>query len=55
VVELDERAGRAVVAITLVEISDSAPRGQRITGTWHLVRGPSGWLLDQPALQLVNI
>jgi hypothetical protein len=46
---LDEAAGHATVAIDLVEQVGGASR--RFVGTWQLVRGPDGWLLDQPSLR----
>jgi hypothetical protein len=49
VVSSDPSAGRAAVAVDLVEQTSSGPR--EWVGTWYLVRGPGGWLLDQPALQ----
>jgi hypothetical protein len=40
---------QATVAVDLVE---SAATGQRhYVGTWQLVRGAGGWMLDQPQLQ----
>jgi len=46
----DQTADRATVAVTLTEIKQGeAPA--HITGTWQLVRGPSGWLLDRPNLR----
>jgi hypothetical protein len=55
VVAQDDVAGRATVAIELVEVV--GPQGapaitRRYVGTWQLVRGPAGWLLDQPNLRL---
>jgi hypothetical protein len=50
VVTLDESAGRAVVAVDLVETV--GPGTRHYVGTWALVRGPAGWLLDQPNLRL---
>ncbi|MGI8854245.1 MAG: protein kinase domain-containing protein [Thermomicrobiales bacterium] len=41
--------GRATVAVEVTEVRASGTI--RATGTWLLVRGPSGWLLDQPNLQ----
>jgi hypothetical protein len=50
VVTQDEATGRATVAIDLVEVAGSPPSTRRYVGNWHLVRGPGGWLLDQPNL-----
>jgi hypothetical protein len=41
--------GQAVVAVDLVE--STAAGSRRWIGNWYLVRGPGGWLLDQPQLQ----
>ncbi len=49
VVALDPAAGRATVAVDVLEVFGSTTR--RWVGTWHLVRVGSGWLLDQPRLQ----
>jgi hypothetical protein len=44
-------SAEATVAVDLVE---SATTGQRhYVGTWQLVRGAGGWMLDQPQLQPV--
>lgn len=48
VVSEDALTGRATVAIDLVETTSSGTR--RWAGTWDLVRGTDGWLLDRPAL-----
>jgi len=46
----NQNANTATVAVTITEVKQGqAP--QRLNGTWQLVRGPSGWLLDQPNLQ----
>jgi hypothetical protein len=43
----DDAAGRATVAVTLVEYrTDAAPR--TISGSWRLVRTGGRWLLDVP-------
>jgi hypothetical protein len=42
--------GRATVAVSVTEVRASGT--VRATGTWSLVQGPSGWLLDQPNLQV---
>jgi eukaryotic-like serine/threonine-protein kinase len=43
-------SGRATVAVSVTEVRASGT--VRATGTWSLVQGPSGWLLDQPNLQV---
>jgi len=45
---VDAVTGRATVAIDLVETTSSGT--QRWVGTWQLVRGNEGWLLDRPSL-----
>ena len=45
---VDAVTGRATVAIDLVETTSSGT--QRWVGTWQLVRGTEGWLLDRPSL-----
>jgi hypothetical protein len=50
VVSLDQASGRAVVAVDLIEVTGSPPTRRRWVGTWQLVRGRSGWLLDNPSL-----
>lgn len=52
VVGFDAAAGRATVAIDLTEVLAPQAATRRYVGTWQLVRGPSGWLLDQPNLRL---
>lgn len=42
--------GRATVAVEVTEVRGSG--NVRAVGSWNLVRGPSGWLLDQPNLQV---
>ena len=49
VVSQDQR--QATVAVDLVE-SDQQAGARRFVGNWYLVRGPSGWMLDQPELRL---
>jgi hypothetical protein len=49
IISMDEAAGRATVAVDLVEVTSFATR--RYVGTWQLVRAGAGWLLDQPNLQ----
>ncbi|MDQ6672766.1 MAG: hypothetical protein M3069_18825 [Chloroflexota bacterium] len=41
---------QATVQVDLVE-SDGSSGQRHYVGTWYLVRGPNGWLLDQPQLQ----
>lgn len=45
---LNEPAGRATVAVDLAEVSSFPAFNRTWSGTWQLVRTPSGWLLDQP-------
>jgi hypothetical protein len=33
-----------------VEVIGNPPIQQRWTGTWQLIRGDAGWLLDRPDL-----
>lgn len=47
---LSDDGTSAVVAVDLSEI-DAQWTVRRFRGRWHLVRGPNGWLLDQPELQ----
>ncbi len=52
-ISLDEEADRAVVAVEVLEVVDHISRlQQRYVGTWNLVRGPSGWLLDEPNIRI---
>jgi hypothetical protein len=41
----------ATVNVDVVEL-DAAGQPRHFTGAWHLVRSESGWLLDQPELQV---
>jgi hypothetical protein len=41
---------QATVAVDLLE-ADATAGTRHYVGRWYLVRGSSGWLLDQPALQ----
>jgi hypothetical protein len=50
-VSLDEGAGKATVEVDVIEIMGSPDTTRNWVGTWVLVRGPEGWLLDQPNLQ----
>lgn len=46
---------RATVAVDVVEVDGGSPPSTReYVGTWQLVAGPSGWLLDQPNLRQVR-
>jgi serine/threonine protein kinase len=47
---VDQVAGRATVAVDLHEVAGNPPVVRRWVGTWDLIRGPSGWLLDEPHL-----
>lgn len=42
--------GRATVDVSLIEVKQNSSTIP-ITGSWQLVRGPNGWLLDQPDLR----
>ena len=44
----DPVTGRATVAVDLLETTSGGSR--RWAGTWQLVRGNDGWLLDRPSL-----
>jgi len=52
VVELDSATGQATVAVRLSEVVGPPAATRQYVGHWYLVRGPGGWLLDRPALQL---
>lgn len=54
VVALNQAAGRATVEVELVEVIGNPPVTRRYAGTWQLVRGARGWLLDQPSLRQVG-
>lgn len=41
--------GRATVPVQLTDVR--AGSSLRYVGSWQVIRGPSGWLLDQPNLQ----
>lgn len=43
--------GQATVAVELTETRGTPATTSRYVGSWLLVRGPSGWLLDQPNLR----
>jgi hypothetical protein len=45
---VDAAGGRAEVAIDLTEVVGG--RTRRWVGSWHLVQGPRGWLLDAPSI-----
>jgi hypothetical protein len=49
VVSESQSGDQASVAIDLVETAASGQ--QHWSGSWQLVRGPSGWLLDEPRIQ----
>ena len=51
VVQLDAANGRATVAIRLSEVVGPPTTNREYVGNWYLVRGATGWLLDQPNLQ----
>lgn len=50
-VSIDEGAGKATVEVDVIETVGSPGATRSWVGTWSLVRGPEGWLLDQPNLQ----
>jgi hypothetical protein len=52
VVSLDPVAGRAAVAVDLVEVSTVPAFNRAWQGTWFLVRTPAGWLLDAPSFRV---
>lgn len=41
--------GQATVAVELLEVRGTPQVSQRLSGSWTLVRGPTGWVLDQPS------
>ena len=45
---LDAAAGRATVAVTLVEYRTVEPSPRTFSGTWELIRVNGRWLLDDP-------
>ncbi len=47
---VSQNQGQATVQVDLLE-SDSSSGQRHYVGNWYLVRGPNGWLLDQPQLQ----
>ncbi len=51
VVQVDAASGRATVAVRLSEVVGPAGSTREYAGNWNLVRGSSGWLLDDPNLQ----
>jgi hypothetical protein len=51
VVALDAVNGRATVALDLGEVVGPPSVSRTYVGSWYLVRGPDGWLLDQPSLR----
>jgi hypothetical protein len=53
VVEIDPQRRQATVAVRVREVAGPPLPSEHVyVGTWHLVRGPTGWLLDQPDIQL---
>ena len=48
VVSQDAASGKAAVNVDVLESTRAGAR--HWVGTWYLVRGPGGWLLDQPQL-----
>ena len=47
-VDIDEAAGTATVAVDLVEYRSSGPSPRRFVGQWDLIRTPDGWRMDEP-------
>jgi hypothetical protein len=53
VVAIDPQRRSATVAVRVREVAGPPLPSEHVyVGTWHLVRGPTGWLLDQPDIQL---
>ncbi|MGI9149171.1 MAG: LysM peptidoglycan-binding domain-containing protein [Chloroflexota bacterium] len=50
VVQLDADSGRATVAVRLSEVVGPPTATREYVGNWYLVRGATGWLLDEPSL-----
>ncbi len=50
VVQLDAASGRATVAVRLSEVVGPPSATREYVGNWYLVRGATGWLLDEPGL-----
>lgn len=46
----DDAAGTATVSVQVQEAYGSPAVTRTWTGTWQLVRGPRGWLLDRAQL-----
>lgn len=49
-VSVDPASGTATVPVEVIERRAVEPTTRRYVGSWSVVRGPSGWLLDQPTL-----
>jgi hypothetical protein len=54
VLDVDTANGRATVAVRLSELVGPPALSRQYEGKWYLVRGPGGWLLDQPSLRLTS-
>jgi len=53
VVAVDADRRVATVAVRVREVAGPPLPSEHVyVGTWHLVRGPTGWLLDQPDIHL---
>jgi len=52
-VSVDDAAGRAVVDVEVLETVDARIGvKRRYVGSWHLVRGEAGWLVDEPSIRI---
>ena len=50
---IDREAGRAVVDVDVTEVvNPGSGVERRYVGSWDLVLGPSGWLLDEPRIRI---
>jgi CheY-like chemotaxis protein len=49
--ELSQRDATVAVEV-LEQVAPPLTTQRRYVGTWHLVRGPSGWLLDEPDIHI---
>ena len=44
---ISQAGGHATVSVDLLEWKGPSSGAQELIGTWYLIQGPSGWLLDQ--------